>query len=98
LFHAINDQAVVRQIFRAANYTYGPLLGLFAFGILTKRSVLDMAVPMVGILSPIICYILDMHSMQWFGGYKFGNELIILNGALTFSGLLLLSGKRETTA
>ncbi len=97
LFHAINDQAVVRQIFRAANYTYGPLLGLFAFGILTKRNVLDKAVPFIGILSPVICYILDTNSVAWFGGYKFGNELIILNGSLTFLGLILLTRKETTT-
>ena len=90
IFHAINDQAVVRQIFRAANYTYGPLLGLFAYGILTRNNVIDKAVPIVGILSPIICYILDMNSKEWFNGYMFGNELLILNGTLTFVGLLLL--------
>ena len=84
------EQAVVRQIFRAANYTYGPLLGLFAYGILTRNNVIDKAIPIVGILSPIICYILDMNSKEWFNGYMFGNELLILNGTLTFVGLLLL--------
>ena len=94
LFHAINDQAVVRQIFTVATYTYGPLLGLFAFGILTKRNVIDKAVPVVGILSPVICYVLATNSVEWFGGYKFGNELIILNGCLTFLGLILLTRKK----
>ncbi len=95
LFHAINDQAVVRQIFRAANYTYGPLLGLFAFGILTQRKVNDKAVPLVGVLAPIICYVLDTNASAWFDGYKFGNELIILNGGITFLGLFLLSDNRK---
>ncbi len=94
IFHTINNQAVIRQIFRAANYTYGPLLGLFAFGILTKRNVWDKMVPLVGILSPVICYVLDVNSVNWFNGYKFGNELIILNGSITFLGLLLLSQNR----
>ena len=97
LFHAINDQAVIRQIFRAANYTYGPLLGLFAFGILTRRNVIDKAVPVIGILSPVICYIIDINSVQWLGGYKFGNELIILNGGITFMGLLLLTKHKTAT-
>lgn len=97
LFHAINDQAVIRQIFRAANYTYGPLLGLFAFGILTRRNVIDKAVPVIGILSPVICYIIDINSVQWLGGYKFGNELIILNGSITFMGLLLLTKHKTAT-
>lgn len=95
IFHAINNQAVIRQIFKAANYTYGPLLGLFAFGILTKRNVLDKMVPVVGILSPIICYVLDVNSKEWFNGYKFGNELIIVNGCITFLGLLLLSRNKK---
>ncbi len=95
IFHAINDQAVVRQIFRAANDTYGPLLGLFAYGILTRNNVFDKAVPFVGVLSPIICYFLDTNSKEWFGGYMFGNELLILNGTLTFVGLLLLKKKEN---
>lgn len=95
IFHAINNQAVIRQIFKAANYTYGPLLGLFAFGILTKRNVLDKMVPVVGILSPLICYVLDVNSKEWFNGYKFGNELIIVNGCITFLGLLLLSRNKK---
>lgn len=98
IFHAINNQAVIRQIFKAANYTYGPLLGLFAFGILTKRNVLDKMVPVVGILSPVICYVLDVNSVSWFNGYKFGNELIILNGSITFLGLLLLSSNKKVLA
>lgn len=95
LFKAINDQAVVGKLFTAAGYTYGPLLGLYAFGLFLKRSVNDKLVPLICILSPIICYILSENSVQWFSGYKFGFELLILNGGLTFLGLLAISSGSE---
>ena len=90
LFKSINDQAVVGKLFTVAGYTYGPLLGLFAYGLFTKNSVKDKWVPVVCILSPIICYILNANSVQWLNGYKFGFELLILNGIITFIGLVLL--------
>jgi Na+/proline symporter len=90
LFKSINDQAVVGKLFTVAGYTYGPLLGLFAYGLFTKNSVKDKWVPVICILSPIICYILNANSVQWLNGYKFGFELLILNGIITFIGLLLL--------
>ncbi len=93
LFRAINDQAVVGKLFTAAGYTYGPLLGLYAFGLFLKRSVKDKWVPIICIASPIICYYLSENSVELFGGYKFGFELLILNGLLTFVGLLAISGK-----
>lgn len=86
-----NDKQIIDLVFIIAAYTYGPLLGLFSFGILTKRSVAKNFVPVVCILSPIICYILDSNSVAWFAGYKFGNEILILNGLLTFIGLSLIS-------
>ncbi len=91
IFRMINNEAVVKQLFRVANYTYGPLLGLFMFGIATKRSVQDKLVPIICLLAPVICYLLDSNSKQWFGGYLFGNELLILNGLLTFTGIWMLS-------
>ncbi len=91
VFRAINDEAVIRQLFRVANYTYGPLLGLFFFGILTKRGVNDLWVPLVCVLAPCLCYFLDINSTKWFAGYLFGNELLLVNGLLTFGGLFLLS-------
>ena len=94
LFNNINDQAVVGKLFTVAGYTYGPLLGLYAFGLFTKSEVKDKWVPLVCILSPIICYVLNDHSVQWFNGYKFGFELLILNGIITFIGLLLLRKAR----
>jgi len=94
LFNNINDQAVVGKLFTVAGYTYGPLLGLYAFGLFTKSDVKDKWVPLVCILSPIICYVLNDHSVQWLNGYKFGFELLILNGIITFIGLLLLRKAR----
>lgn len=90
IFNNINDQAVIGKLFTVAGYTYGPLLGLYAYGLFTKNAVKDKWVPIVCILSPIICYVLNAYSVQWFNGYKFGFELLILNGIITFIGLLLL--------
>jgi Na+/proline symporter len=92
IFRIINDDAVISKLFTIAGYTYGPLLGLYAFGLFTKRALKDSLVPIVCILSPAICYFLNDHSMIWFNGYKFGFELLILNGLLTFLGLFFISG------
>jgi Na+/proline symporter len=91
LFRAINDQSVITAVFTAAGYTYGPLLGLFSFGMFMKRQVRDAGVPAVCILSPLITFVLNVNSERWFGGYRFGFELLMLNGLLTFIGLWLLS-------
>lgn len=91
IFRAVNDDSVISAVFTVAGYTYGPLLGLYAFGMMTKRAVRDHWVPVVCILSPILCYVLNVYSVQLFSGYKFGFELLIVNGAFTFFGLLLLS-------
>ena len=96
LFNSINDQAVVGKLFTVAGYTYGPLLGLFAYGLFTKNAVKDKWVPVVCVLSPIICYILNDNSVQWLKGYKFGFELLILNGIITFIGLVLLRKTRTS--
>lgn len=94
LFRIINDESVVTAVFKVAGYTYGPLLGLFAFGILTKRNVKDRWVPVVGLLSPVLTYVINANSEAWLGGYKFGFELLLLNGLIMFSGLLLLTNKQ----
>ncbi len=97
LFKSINDQAVVGKLFTVAGYTYGPLLGLYAFGLFTKHAVKDKLVPIVCILSPVLCYIINNNSQQWFNGYKFGFELLIVNGFITFIGLVILrTFKKET--
>jgi Na+/proline symporter len=91
VFSGINKASVISDIFRAATYTYGPLLGLYAFGLMTKRKVVDGWVPVVAILSPVVCYALNVYSETLFNGYKFGFEILILNGLITFLGLLLIS-------
>ena len=95
IFNAINDDSVINSIFRAAGYTYGPLLGLFAFGMLTKRNIIDKYVIVVCLLSPILSFIVDMNSVAWFNGFKFGFSILMFNGLLTFIGLLLISKKSE---
>lgn len=91
LFHSLHNDSLITQLFKVAGYTYGPLLGLFAFGLFTNRVIKDKWVPLVAILSPVICYILQVNSEAWLWGYKFGFELLILNGAITFAGLRLLA-------
>jgi SSS family transporter len=89
------DRALIDLILTLASYTYGPLLGLFAFGIFTKRNVIDKFTPFICLLSPMICYLLDKNSMEWLNGYKFGFELLILNGLLTLCGLIMISKKQN---
>jgi Na+/proline symporter len=91
IFRIINDQAVINELFTIAGYTYGPLLGLYAFGLITKKTPIDRFVPVVCILSPVLCYFLNNNSAQIFYGYKFGFEMLILNGLITFIGLLIIS-------
>ncbi len=86
-FEAWATEAVIALVFKIAGYTYGPLLGLFAFGLATRRRVREAWVPVVAVLAPLICAVLDRGAPAWFGGYRFGNELLLLNGALTFAGL-----------
>ncbi|MDP3914563.1 MAG: sodium:solute symporter [Bacteroidota bacterium] len=97
LFWFINNDSVVTAVFKVAGYTYGPLLGLFAFGILTKKQVHDRYVPILGLLSPVITYIININSEAWLGGYKFGFELLLLNGLIMFVGLWLLTKSDETS-
>ncbi|AIZ63411.1 sodium:solute symporter [Hymenobacter sp. DG25B] len=91
IFQALNDQSLITAVFKAAGYTYGPLLGLFSFGILTRLQLRDRMVLPVCVAAPIITYIINVNSEAWLGGYKFGFEILLLNGALTFLGLLAIS-------
>ncbi|AWW31467.1 sodium:solute symporter [Echinicola strongylocentroti] len=93
VFDLLNNSSVVSAVFKAAGFTYGPLLGLFAFGLSNKLKVKDKWVPFICLSSPVICYILDSHSVEWFGGYQFGFEILLVNGALTYLGLLLAMKK-----
>jgi len=96
VFNTLNDESVVKGIFRVASYTYGPLLGLYSFGLFVRnRGLHDKLVPFICILSPAICYLLNEYSAQLLGGYKFSVELILVNGLITFIGLLLISKKTD---
>ena len=95
VFNALNNTSVIDAVYIVASYTYGPILGLFAFGIFTRKAVKDKYIPLVAVLSPVLCFILDENSQKWFNGYSFSYELLILNAFFTFIGLLLLT-KKET--
>lgn len=88
LFRALNSTSIIDAIYILCSYTYGPLLGLFAFGLLTKRNTKDSWVPYICVISPIFCYLLDW-LVGTYTGYRFGYELLMLNGLLTFSALLV---------
>lgn len=90
LFKEINNDSVISSVFTVAGYTYGPLLGLYCFGLYTGWQIKDRWVPLVCILSPVLCYLLNLYSPVLLGGYQFGFELLIVNGLLTFCGLLLI--------
>lgn len=96
VFEAINNESIVIAVFRVAGYTYGPILGLFVFGMYSKRNVVDKWVPFVALASPIVSYLISKYSSVIFNGYQFGFELLILNGLITIIGLLLISKKHVT--
>lgn len=96
IFRGINNDAVINSVFKVAGYTYGPLLGLFAFGLYTKVNVRDKFVPLVCIAAPVASYFIESNSTILFNGYKFGFELLLLNGLLTFLGLLLLKKSKSS--
>ena len=95
VINLLNNESVIQTVYKVASYTYGPLLGLFIFGIFTKKAVRDRWVPLVTIASPVLCFILDMNSQAWFNGYQFSHERLILNALLTFLGLCLLIRKKK---
>ncbi|UOR05995.1 sodium:solute symporter [Hymenobacter aerilatus] len=95
IFRAINDQSVITAVFKAAGYTYGPLLGLYSFGIFTGRGLHDRLVLPVCFAAPLITWFINANSKAWWG-YEFGFEILILNGILTFLGLLLISRPTAT--
>ena len=90
LFKTVNSTSLIDAIYIICGYTYGPLLGLFAYGLLTKRPVNDRLVPYIAIASPLLCYVIE-YAVSQTTGYHFGYELLMMNGLLTFTGLLLSS-------
>ena len=90
IFNEINDESVINAIFKAAGYTYGPLLGLFSFGIFTKYKIKDKFVFFVCLISPLISYLINIYSEELLFGYRFGFEILLLNGLLTFLGLYFI--------
>jgi Na+/proline symporter len=95
IFSTVTDEAVIDELFTIAGYTYGPLLGLYTFGLFTKRKANDKMTPWIAVLSPIICIFLNIFSEELFSGYKFGFEMILVNGFLTYMGLWFFSRKRN---
>ena len=88
-YRAIGDESVINAVYTISGYTYGPLLGLFLFGIFTRRNPREAWVPPVCIASPLLCMLLSANSEQWFGGWRIGFELLLINCALTMLGLWL---------
>lgn len=93
MFRWINDQSVINSVFVIAGYTYGPLLGLYAFGLFTNWKVKDKFVPYLAVAAPLLTFTISQNSQQLLWGYKFGFEVLILNGFLMFSGLYLIRKK-----
>jgi Na+/proline symporter len=99
LFKILNDKSIIDTILDLAGYTYGPLLGLFSFGILTKRRIANTYfITAIAFASPIICYIISTHAAKWFNGFQIGIELLIINGFITFLGLLVISKRAASTS
>lgn len=94
IFKMVNDESVVQAVFKVAGFTYGPLLGLYAFGLFNNRPVRDKLVPLICVLAPILTFIISSNSVEWLWGYEFGFEVLLLNGLLTFLGLWSISSKR----
>ncbi len=91
IFSYINNEAVISELFTVAGYTYGPLLGLYAYGLLTKRKTWDKATPFIAVASPVLCWLLNKNSEWLLAGYRFGFEIILINGLLTFIMLYIFS-------
>jgi Na+/proline symporter len=97
-FREVDNGSLIQTLLVVAGYTYGPLLALFSFGILTRRKVNEAAVPLICLLAPVVCYILKENDKAWLGGYVIGTELLIINAALAFILLILCSKKVDQVA
>ena len=95
VFNALNSTSVIDAVYRLASYTYGPILGLFSFGLCCKARVRDKWVPVVAVAAPLLCLLLDLNSVRWFNGYHFSYELLLMNAVFTMLGLCLLIRKKQ---
>jgi len=95
--YAIADKSVITKLFEFAGYTYGPLLGLYAFGLFTKRKVKDRWIPVVAVLAPILSYLISYFSLQYLN-FEFGFFILILNGLLMYLGLILILSHKHQSA
>ena len=95
VFNLLNNTSAIDAVYKLASYTYGPILGMFAFGIFSKRKVNDRYVPLSAIVAPALCLVLQLNSERWFGGYRFSYELLILNALFTCIGLFIGSRKQD---
>ncbi len=95
VFKEVNEKTVIDAVLNVAGYTYGPLLGLFTFGIFTKRKAGGMLVPVICLISPLLSYWISYNSVTWFSGYKISIEILIVNGLITFLGLWMISKKEK---
>ena len=94
VFNALNNTSVIDAVYRLASYTYGPILGLFSFGLCCKAPVRDKWVPMAAVAAPLLCLVLDLNSVRWFNGYHFSYELLLMNAVFTIIGLCCLIRKK----
>ena len=95
IFDNIGNNNILDTFYSVASYTYGPLLGMFAFGICSRRKIRDSLTPAIAIASPLLCLLLQSHAEEWFGGYRFGFEILIIKALLTMMGLALISRKKQ---
>lgn len=95
LFGYTQNRSIIDTIYTIVGYAYGPLLGMFAFGLFTRYQVRDKLVPLVAIASPNICYIINLISTNYYN-YQWGYELLLLNGIITFAGLFIIGNKQHT--
>ncbi|MCC6258533.1 MAG: sodium:solute symporter, partial [Chitinophagaceae bacterium] len=96
IFREINSRSIIDKILELAGYTYGPLLGLFGFGILSRRNLPNTwLIALVAVVSPVLCYLLQIYAPKILGGYQIGIEVLLINGILTFLGLFAISNPSQ---
>ena len=95
LFYECSTMGVITLIFTMASYTYGPLLGMFLFGLTTQRTVAAKAIPIIALAAPVLSYLIATQSAAWFGGYTFSYEILLVNAALTYAGMYVASRRRR---